>query len=209
VAIAERCPRLVARCYWAGTSAIALEELGHRESFDLDFHTLDALADTRPFLAELERAFPDALDLVQAPDAFGSGFSAALTLEPGVKLTLQVFAAFEPVDDRDLVPSRIAPTMRRVALHRYVADKVQCVVERIEARDLADIAACVARRPRLEGVLRAAVAAQDELIMAERLLAWTDEAIADDLRAYADVDPATAIAMRDHLLELLRREAGP
>jgi hypothetical protein len=53
------------------------------------------------------------------------------------------------------------------------------------------------------------VAAQDELIMAERLLAWTDEAIADDLRAYADVDPATAIAMRDHLLELLRREAGP
>src|SRR5215217_3950240 len=37
-AIASRCPRLIAECYWAGTSAIALEELGHRESFDLDFH---------------------------------------------------------------------------------------------------------------------------------------------------------------------------
>jgi hypothetical protein len=49
-AIASRCPRLIAECYWAGTSAIALEELGHRESFDLDFHSRHAFVDTRPFL---------------------------------------------------------------------------------------------------------------------------------------------------------------
>lgn len=33
---------MLAQCYWAGTSATALEELGHRESFDLDFHTREA-----------------------------------------------------------------------------------------------------------------------------------------------------------------------
>lgn len=68
------------QCYWAGTSAISLEELGHRESFDLDFHTRQALADTRPILAELEQAFPGRLELISAPDAFGSGFSALLEL---------------------------------------------------------------------------------------------------------------------------------
>jgi hypothetical protein len=36
VEIAARCPRVVKSCYWAGTSAISLEELRHRESFDLD-----------------------------------------------------------------------------------------------------------------------------------------------------------------------------
>jgi hypothetical protein len=51
-------------------------------------------------------------------------------------------------------------------VHRYVADKVQCVLERIEARDLVDI------------------------------------------RAYHDVEPADAIAMRDELLALVRSEGG-
>ena len=80
IQIADRCPRLVAQCYWAGSSAIAIEELEHRESFDLDFHTQEALVDTRPLLAELERAFPDALEVVQPPDRFGSGFTSSLTL---------------------------------------------------------------------------------------------------------------------------------
>jgi len=34
------CPRLRQSCFWAGTSAIALEELRHRDSFDLDLHTI-------------------------------------------------------------------------------------------------------------------------------------------------------------------------
>ena len=37
----DKCPRLVATCYWAGTSAIALEELSHRQSFDLDFQVIE------------------------------------------------------------------------------------------------------------------------------------------------------------------------
>jgi len=73
-AIASRCPRLIAECYWAGTSAIALEELGHRESFDLDFHSRHAFVDTRPFLAELQRAFPGALELNPGTGCPGSGF---------------------------------------------------------------------------------------------------------------------------------------
>ncbi|MBI4701866.1 MAG: hypothetical protein HY744_12060 [Deltaproteobacteria bacterium] len=204
VQIAGRCPRLVAQCYWAGTSAIALEELGHRESFDLDFHTQEPLVDTRPLLAELERAFPGRLELVRAPDRFGSGFTGLLELKGGVKVTLQVFAGFESVPDADLVPSTTAPALRRVALTRYLADKVQCVLERIEARDMVDLAAVLRRHPHLDGVLRRAVAAQDALLLAERLLGWTDRDIREDLRAHTDVDPNDAIAMRDKLLGLVR-----
>lgn len=205
--IAQTCPRLVKSCYWAGTSAIALEELGHRESFDLDFHTQEPLVDTRPFLAELERAFPGRVELVRAPDSFGSGFTGLIELSSGVKVTLQVFAGFESVPDEDLVRATTASQLRRVALHRYLADKVQCVLERLEARDLVDIAAVLKQRPRLERALRAAVAAQDALLLAERLLAWTDASIRDDLRAHLDVDPEAAIAMRQRLLELVRSEA--
>src|SRR5262245_49705642 len=113
--IGEKCSRLVAECYWAGTSAIAIEETAHRESFDLDFHSQHPFVDTRPLLAELQRAFPNAIEIVQAPDARGSGFSAVLELE-GQRLTLQVFAAFEPVPDEDLVASATAPKVRRISV---------------------------------------------------------------------------------------------
>ncbi|MBI5480138.1 MAG: nucleotidyl transferase AbiEii/AbiGii toxin family protein [Deltaproteobacteria bacterium] len=205
--IAERCPRLVRQCYWAGTSAIALEETGHRESFDLDFHSLEPLVDTRPFLAELELAFPEALEIVQAPDAHGSGFTGALRLTGDAKLTVQVFAGFEPVPETDVVASTAAPGLRRVTVRRYLLDKLQCVLERLEARDLIDIAAVLQRRPELTRVLRAGVAAQDLLLLAERLLGWTDESIGADLRAYPGTDPAVAIATRDQLLALVKQEA--
>jgi hypothetical protein len=207
VRIADRCPRLVAQCYWAGSSAIAIEELEHRESFDLDFHTQEALIDTRPLLAELERSFPDALQVVHPPDAFGSGFTGSLALTDAAKVTLQVFAGFETVPDTDLVPAKTAPRLRRITLRRYLADKVQCVLERIEARDLIDIAAVMKLRPELGGVLRRAVAAQDAILLAERLLGWTEEAIRNDLRAYTDVAPADAVAMRDRLLTLVKETA--
>lgn len=205
--IATHCPRLIAECYWAGTSAIALEELGHRESFDLDFHSRHAFVDTRPFLAELQRAFPGAFELIQAPDARGTGFSAAVEIEDE-QLTLQVFAAFEDVPDQDLVNSSTASEVLRVSLQRYLADKVQCVLERIEARDLLDIRAVLRARPRLQYSFQRAVAAQDALLLAERLLGWTDDAIREDLLAYSDVDPADAIVMRNELLELLKTSKG-
>src|SRR5207237_5018964 len=111
---------------------------------------------------------------------------------------------FETVPDGDLVPAMTAPRLRRITLRRYLADKVQCVLERIEARDLIDIAAVMRLRPALGGVLRRALAAQDALLLTERLLGWTDEAIKNDLRAYPDVDPGDARAIRDRLLELVR-----
>ena len=63
--LAARCPRLTGMCYWAGTSSIAIEELGHRESFDLDFHTHQALVDVRPILAELESELGESFSIVQ------------------------------------------------------------------------------------------------------------------------------------------------
>jgi hypothetical protein len=207
-AIASRCPRMIAECYWAGTSAIALEELGHRESFDLDFHSRHAFVDTRPFLAELQRAFPGSLELVQAPDARGSGFSAVVQFGDE-RLSLQVFAAFEDVPDHDLVSSSTESAVFRVSLQRYLADKVQCVLERIEARDLVDIRAVLRSRPRLRYSFQKAVAAQDALLLAERLLGWTDEAIREDLLAYPGVDPVEATSMRDELLDLLKSEGNP
>jgi hypothetical protein len=204
VRIAAKCPRLVASCYWAGTSAIALEELGHRQSFDLDFHTQEPLVDTRPVLTEIDRAFPRSLEIVRPPDAHGSGFTGLLKVSRREKLTLQVFGGFERVPERDLVRSATAPRLRRVTVRRYLWDKVQCVVERIEARDLVDIAAVVRHAPRMQLTLRRAIATQDALLLAERLLGWTDSAIREDLRAYADVDPKDAIAMRDRLLRIVR-----
>jgi hypothetical protein len=205
--LAERCPRLTRDCYWAGTSAIALEELAHRESFDLDFHTVEALVDTRPVLAEIERAFPGGLELLDAPDSHGSGFGGVLEVTPGVKVTLQVFGGFESVRDSDLVPSTTAPALRRITLRRYLADKVQCVLERIEGRDLVDIAAVLRHDPGMVRALGRAVRAQDALLMAERLLGWSDAALRDDLRAYPDVDPSDALSMRDQLLGMLRSDS--
>ena len=91
----QRCPRLSRQCYWAGTSAIAIEELHHRLSFDLDFHTLRALSDVRPILAELQNAFPGAFEIVQAPDEFGSGFGGVWTLPDGVRITVEARSNFE------------------------------------------------------------------------------------------------------------------
>ena len=100
--LAERCPRLKTLCYWAGTSAIALEELGHRISFDLDFHTHKALVDVRPILAELQKAFPDCVEIIQAPDQFGSAFRCILSISQGERITVEVLSNFEDVPDSDI-----------------------------------------------------------------------------------------------------------
>ena len=46
------------------------------------------------------------------------------------------------------------------------------------------------------------------LLLAERLLGWTEAAIREDLLAYPGVDPTDAIAMRDELLGLLKTSKG-
>ena len=42
------------------------------------------------------------------------------------------------------------------------------------------------------------------MIVTERLLAWTDEAIAEDLEGYPEVDPNEAGRVRDMLLSWLK-----
>ncbi len=202
--ISARCPRLVKSCYWAGTSVISIEELHHRVSFDLDFHTRSALADTRPLLVEMQRGFPGAFELVESPDEFGSGFSGLLTLDGGERIPIQVLSNYDDVRESDLVPSRLVPAM---ALARYLADKVQCLVERAEARDLVDVAAVLKSRPDLVPRARRFVAEQDAMLLVERLTAWNDLSIEADLQAYPEVDPALASRTRDMLLEWLREEA--
>lgn len=205
--LGERCPRLAKMCYWAGTAAIAGEELHHRQSFDLDFHSRDALYDVRPVLTEIQAAFPAAFETVQAPDEFGSGFQGILTLPDGERITVEVLSNYEDVADGDLVQARTSPNMKRVSLRRYLADKIQCAGERAEARDLVDILAVLRKRPTIEDDARRLLAEQDAVLLTERLLAWSDQAIQDDLQAYDDVSPADACEARDMLLRWLKEDA--
>ena len=206
--LVDRCPRLARLCYWAGSAAIALEELRHRRSFDLDFHTREALRDVRPILAELRQAFPAALEIVQPPDEFGSGFRAVLTLPCGGRIAIEVRSNYEDARPGDLIPASSAPGLQRVSLSRYLADKIQCVAERVEARDLVDIWAVLRAHPEMERDARELLAQQDAALLAERLLAWSDAEIAEDLAAYDDVDPADARAARDRLLAWLKEDSA-
>lgn len=199
--VADKCPRLRTFCYWAGTSSVATEVLGHRRSMDLDFHTLQALRDVRPILAEAQRVFGRQFRLVETPDVFGSGFRGVLKLPSGSRIGLEVFSNYEDACKSDLEPSSSAPGMRRVSLGRYLADKVQCLVERVEARDLVDILAVIRHTPALRVRLRRLVMAQDAVLLAERLLGWTDRSIRKDLAAYRDVNPMDAVVARNLILE--------
>ncbi|MEW6747740.1 MAG: nucleotidyl transferase AbiEii/AbiGii toxin family protein [Planctomycetota bacterium] len=199
---------MTATCYWAGTAAIAIEELHHRQSFDLDFHTRAALHNVRPILAEIQAAFPGAFAVVQAPDEFGSGFQGILTLPEGEQITVEVLSNYEDVPIEDLVDAQSSPNMKRVSLSRYLADKIQCVVERLEARDLVDIMAVLQRRPDTERLARQLVAQQDAVLLAERLMGWTDEQIEKDLHAYRDVSAGDACKARDLLLGWVKAAAG-
>ena len=145
---------------------------------------------------------------MQAPDEFGSGFQGILTLPGGERIAVEVLANFEDVPDRELVASRTSPRLKRVSLSRYLADKVQCVGERMEARDLFDIWAVLQHASAMEKRARRLLEDQDAVLLAERLLAWTDEAIARDLEAYDDVAPDDAISARDLLLSWLRESSA-
>lgn len=203
-----KCPRLRTLCYWAGSAALAIEDLHHRTSFDLDFHTRKALASVKPILAEIQQAFPGAFKVIQAPDEFGSGFQGTLTLPDGELITIEVLSNYEDVDDQDLVASTTAPEIQRVSLTRYITDKIQCVAERVEARDLIDISSVLRIHPEMQNFICRNIHEQDVLLMTERLLAWTDEQIVEDLEAYNDVNPADAIQARDLLLMWIKDEAN-
>ncbi len=202
--IAEQCPRLTRFCYWAGTSAISLEELGHRISYDIDFHTREALHDVRPILAEIQSNFSGQFEVVQTPDEFGSGFRGVLKLPDGERIIIEVLSNFEDVSDDDLTDSATVPVIKRITLSKYLGDKIQCVAERAEARDLADIWAVLDKFPEMRDIALGYLSEQDALLIAERLLLWNDESVRDDLSAYPDVNPEHAVRTRDLLLRWLK-----
>ena len=202
--ISDRCPRLVRSCYWAGTSAISIEELGHRTSLDIDFHTHRALQDVRPILAEMQRNFSEKFRLMMAPDEFGSGFRGILQLPNGEHIVIEVLSNFEDVTADEVTVSKTVPRVKRITLSKYLADKIQCVAERAEARDLVDIRAVLEKFPKMKQNIIRNLLDQDALLLAERLLAWSDESIADDLAAYPDVNPEKAVEARNLLLKWLK-----
>lgn len=206
--LVQRCPRLSSLCYWAGSAALSIEELHHRTSFDLDFHTRKALVNVRPILAEIQQAFPGAFEVLQAPDEFGSGFQGILSLPDGARITVEVLSNYEDARADDLVPSVTARGIQRVSLPRYLADKIQCLVERAEARDLVDVFAVLRNRPEMEAQAKRLLMEQDAILMAERLLAWSDNQIEEDLESYEDVEPADACRARDLLLKWLKESAS-
>ena len=204
VLLAERCPRLKSLCYWAGTSAISTEVLHHRISFDLDFHTRKALIDVRPILAEIQKSFPGHVEVIQSPDQFGSSFRCILILPEGEKITLEILANFEDVQEDELVKSVFAPEISRITLARYMADKIQCVAERVEARDLIDISAVIKKYPDMKKEVCTLLLQQDVLLLTERLITCTDEALESDLKAYTDINVRDAIEAREVLLSLIK-----
>lgn len=204
----DRCPFLATTCYWAGTAAIAVEELGHRQSMDLDFHTRRALQDVRPILRRIRDAFPGNFEVIHAPDEFGSGFLGLLALPDGKHIAVEVLSNYEDAPDGDLTPSATVANLMRVSLARYLADKIQWIAERMEARDLFDVAAVLRAHPNLEERARQLLADQDVLLIGERLLAWTDSEIERDLGPYPGVDPEEAKKARDLLLLWLRASSG-
>ena len=206
--LAERCPRLAQKCYWAGTAAIAIEELHHRKSFDLDFHTREALYDVRPILAEIRAAFPGAFEVVQSPDEFGSGFQGTLMLPGGERITIEVLSNYEDVPDSDMVDAETSDRIKRVSLSRYLADKIQCVAERAEARDLVDILVVLRTHPSMNALARGLLAAQDAVLLVERLLGWSDAELEKDLEAYDDVSVGDAREARDLLLRWIKSDAS-
>lgn len=72
-----------------------------------------------------------------------------------------------------------------------------------EARDLVDVMFSIEHRPSLESLARRALATLDEVLLAERLLNWTDQLLEADLKAYPGVDPGRARQARDLLLSWL------
>lgn len=206
--LAERCPRLAKKCYWAGTAAIAIEELHHRKSFDLDFHTREALYDVSPILAEMRAAFPGGFELIQSPDEFGSGFQGILTLPGGERITVEVLSNYEDVPASDMVNAKTSDRIKRVSLHRYLADKIQCIAERAEARDLVDILAVLETHPSMQEMAHRLLAAQDAVLLVERLLGWSDSEIEKDLAAYDDVLADDARKARDLLLKWIKADAS-
>lgn len=205
--LVARCPILARECYWAGTACIAIEELHHRQSFDLDFHTRKALRDVRPLLTRLQAACGRAFELIQAPDEFGGGFRGVLKLPSGERITVEVLSNYQDVADEELTVCRTVTGLKRVSLARYLADKIQCLAERSEARDLVDVWAVLRRRPTMRKLARRLLAQQDEALLAERLLSWSDRAIEQDLESYPDADPANAAKARRTLLGWLRERA--
>lgn len=201
--IVSACPSVRTSCYWAGTSAIALEELRHRDSFDIDLHTIHPLEDLRPLLAELDAAFSPRLLVAEPPGPYRSGFQGVIQVAGDKDLTLQVMANYEEVPLEHLVESTLVPGFRRIGLAKYLRDKLTCLVERAEARDLVDVMYTIEHRPSLEGLAQRALATLDELLLAERLLSWTDQLLEADLKAYPGVDPGRARQARDVLLSWL------
>jgi nucleotidyltransferase AbiEii toxin of type IV toxin-antitoxin system len=185
---------------------VAVDGLKHRISHDLDFHTKSALLDVRPILAEVQQAFGEDFEVLQIPDSFGSGFSGVLSLPSGASITLEVLSNYQDTPESDLVDCQVEPAFTRVNLPRYLADKVQCVAERAEARDLVDILAVINSDPDLERVVREVLKAQDAVLLVERLLMWSDELVTKDLAGYPDVQPSQAIVARDILLRFLKED---
>jgi hypothetical protein len=67
-----------------------------------------------------------------------------------------------------------------------------------------DILAVLRRHPEMEPLARRLLTEQDALLLAERLLSWTDERITADLESYVDVSPEEAKQTRDMLLQWLK-----
>ena len=102
----------------------------------------------------------------------------------GEELALEVLSNFEDVPASQLTKSKLAPDIRRISLPKYLHDKVQYLVERNEAQDLADIGAILKKFPAMQNQTQIFVLKQDTLLLTERLLNWQEEDLRTELAIY-------------------------
>lgn len=64
--------------------------------------------------------------------------------------------------------------------------------------------ATLRQHPQMEKVGRKELLSLEEVLLVERLRAWSDQAIAADLKLYPEVDPGWACSARDLLLAWMK-----
>jgi predicted nucleotidyltransferase component of viral defense system len=119
-------------------------------------------------------------------------------------MLIEVLSNFDDVSKEDLSEAKIVKGVKRVSLNKYLRDKLQCLCERTEARDLADIFAVLQKFPKLVNFAHQCLLQIDLVLLSQRLLDWNDEALKSDLLKYNDIKFDEVKAMRDKMLAWIK-----
>lgn len=139
--IAEAIPKSHEKLYLGGTAPVSIRHLRHAISLDLDFHTNQALAPTSLEARSLKKHFKGRLEWFEADHEFGI-FRGAIDSgeidQNGGKILIEIdlFSHFEDTPNELLEDGGTWSKFKTTSLHAYLKNKVTCLEERAEAKDL-------------------------------------------------------------------------